>query len=766
MNAALATADRASNVLAFTPAAAQFAALPSAGLTDDGPEHDPLFARASTEAKQKFYVKRAAMEALHRSGNKTGFAKVLAAQLASSGRGFSAKRLLNDYYAWSGAAQDWRMLMDAALAPEFKRLKKSVGACEPMTGDGAALPRETAEWWIQLAEDSQRNSFAAFREAKRLWRESWSDPDVRIPGYGSARDYWSRVNPFLLASETCPPELPRGWGQSTFYAKMPLEWEMAHARVGKAYADSLLPGIPATRKGARYLEWVFFDDKWHDFFVIVDGVLTPCRLLELGALDYATGEYIVWGFRPELPAVDGEGRLRLKERDMKWLVAALLQQEGFPRDYDCHLVCEQGTAVLREGPARALFTLSGGRIKTCYTGIQGGLRLIWEEKGKGNSRGKAPLESLHNYLKNESANLPGQTGVDHERQPATLPAQLRETRDMLTLSTLLSPEDAQRIQYTLLRYDEATARMDAIYRRANERIEHNLEGFARDVIGWRLSPGAAWNWTRELPAGAMGVATLETTTRKPSPVEMKARLKEGVVFLKLPDWAWKDFFEHTQKVARVHDLEFSFKSENREYVFAPTADQFNAAVEIEKKGEKLCGFYNDRSPDRIYLLRADGQFFATWQRKNRLSRDDHEGLKKMRELHAKRAAFVRRGPEYRAGEKQAALLRKTFENQDVLQSAGILPPAVGDTRPGAELSREIAVSTATHAEDRRAVQQQKDLAEAAEAALERCTSATAATKQPAPSAWEDNTEGTIHHDIIPTIAEPQPSSGLYDPFDC
>ena len=248
------------------------------------------------------------MVMLERSGNKVRAAAALESQMSMQmGRGFSAQRLLNDYYAWSGAHKDWRLLVDAALAPAFRQSKKSHGVLSPKLGDGSQVPPETADWWVTKAEEYQRKAAPAWDEVRRLWELSWSDDTVRIPGYGSAREYWSRCKPALLDSPVCPPDLPRGWSRSTFYAKMPSWWGERQRPRRPGVRTRPVARRARDRKGARYLEWVFFDDKWHDIYVVVDGILTPCRLLELGALDYATGEYIVWG---DAAGTSGPPRMR------------------------------------------------------------------------------------------------------------------------------------------------------------------------------------------------------------------------------------------------------------------------------------------------------------------------------------------------------------------------------------------------------------------------------------------------------------------------
>ncbi len=219
------------------------------------PTQDPAYGRLPGKAKDKFAVELGAMVMLDQARNKTAAAEMLATHLqAQVGRGFSQNRLLNDYYAWIGASRDWRLLVDAALAPEFRNPKRTSGLVAPKIGDGCQVPNETAEWWVQKAEEYQRNSAAGWREVKRLWRESWQDRNIRIPGHGNARAFWSRVQPALLSQPTCPPDLPRGWSRTTFYDKMPPEWETAFKRVGSQYAAGMLPGIPGTRKGARYLD--------------------------------------------------------------------------------------------------------------------------------------------------------------------------------------------------------------------------------------------------------------------------------------------------------------------------------------------------------------------------------------------------------------------------------------------------------------------------------------------------------------------------------
>jgi hypothetical protein len=282
----------------------------------------------------------------------------------------------------------------------------------------------------------------------------------------------------------------------------PVKVEMALVTQGTAAALRLLPHVPRTRVGVRFLEYVFFDDVWLDRKCIVPGYREPARILQLGCLDLATGVYLKFGQRPELPNPKDSARLeRLKERDMKWLVAVLLEEYGYPADYDMHLIVERGTATLREPEARALYDLSNGRIKVCRTSMEGKLVLSWEERSTGNPRGKGPLESWHNLLHNESACLPGQMGKDREHAPAELFGREKEAVNLHTASLILTPEQRSRLRLPFPTKDQAHMQTVAIIDRINSRTDHDLDGFDASLL-WRIK-GTQMEWRPETELAAL-----------------------------------------------------------------------------------------------------------------------------------------------------------------------------------------------------------------------------------------------------------------------
>ena len=372
-------------------------------------------------------------------------------------RGISRPNIIKRYRRWKQVG--WRALYDRARVRDE----------EKTTLADEAERKEFIDFVAGFFEANQRKSKPGYRAFVRHWQSSGA-----VPGYGTWREYWAAQGHPNLTD--CPPDLPPGWTYGNLVRLcQPPKAELKLARVGTAAALEELPSVPGTRDGARFLEYVFFDDVQRDQKIIVPGFITPRRLLQLGCLDYASGVYLRYGLRPELPTdADETSCERLKEKDMKLLVATLLVDFGIPRDYDMHLIVERGTATLRPDDAKALHDLTDGRVKVCYTSVNGGLVLAWKERTSGNARGKAALESWHNLLHNECASIRGQMGKDREHCPTGLRAMEREARALYRAAQVLTPEQRARLRLPFPTLAEAFLQTGEIVARINARNRPQL----------------------------------------------------------------------------------------------------------------------------------------------------------------------------------------------------------------------------------------------------------------------------------------------------
>lgn len=542
---------------------------------------------------------------------------------------------------------DWKCLVNKSLAgAEWWQTQSALNI----------FPEDFKVFWLGLRGKNQRGkAHPQYLALIRQWRR-WLRGDLmcRIPGYDTP-------------PADCGQGHPAGWSYRNLMRIKPRKVETLLVTIGTAAALRELPHIPGTRAGARFLEFVTIDDVWQDRKVIVPGYPFPARLLQMGAMDYASAVYLKFGLRPELPRDDGT-RERLKERDAKELIAMLLEQYGYPADYVMHIICERGTATIRPADALSLFQLSGGRIKVCYTGMEGGLVLAHEESRSGNSRGKGYHESWHNLFHNEMASLPGQVGKDNAHQPAALTGMEREARNLTTASHFLAPELRERIRAPFSTLDQAHWETLDVVRRINHRRKHECEGFG-EVSEW-IVPGANMD-----PAPAEALMTLnpamrelvEWRGRKETPMERMERLAQGVKFIRLPGWIMPRFYEDVHAYKKIERDRFTFEKRGVTYTFKPPTPEHELREDV-----KYLGYCAPVDPDVIHLTDEDGAFVATWLRERRIQRGDQkavaEAIRDKQHLLNNAVSNVRRQQaDFIAAEEQ-----RIRQNVEVLAEAGLI----------------------------------------------------------------------------------------------
>ncbi len=458
------------------------------------------------------------------------------------------------YLKWRNTG-NWRVLFNNAKAgSKFWNAEnsKTLQQNEPFV-----------EWFCGFASRNQKRWRPQIDAFYRRWR-SWLNGDATkaFPGF-----------------DVCPPDCgkghPEGMSPRNLYRLLKLrpKAEIAMTRIGTAAAMEFLPPVPFSRNGVRPLEYIFFDDVWLDRKVVVPGYGAR-RLLQLGCLDLCSGVYLKFGQRPELPRDDGT-RERLQYRDMKWLVAMMLEQYGYPLDYKMHLIVERATATLYHADAQSLYDLSDGQICVCYTGMEGQLVLAWREASSGKPTGKAHLESWHNLFHNECGALPGQMGKDRDHSPAALPAMEREVAALQTSEHFLTEGQRARLVYPFSDWRAAYFETADIVDRLNRRLNHDLTDFEKVAL-WRVNaPGlVAQQWSQsqtELEKLAPALHEfVEWNNRFETPMERLLRLSRNVRFAKIPNHILPRFYDDCHKLERVQpNGGFVFKHDDKTYKFFP-----------------------------------------------------------------------------------------------------------------------------------------------------------------------------------------------------
>jgi len=547
-------------------------------------------------------------------------------------------------------------------------------------GEDVTLPREFLEWAGGQMLGNQRKSKPAYRRIIERWRE-WKqtgNPRIAIPGYATPPPTGSRNH-------------PDGWSYTNLMKQaQPPKAEQVLARVGSAAAAAHLPFLPGTREGVRWLEYVFFDDVWHDRKCKVQGYLDPVRILQLGCLDYASGLYLKFGLRPDLPRDDGT-RARLQRRDMLLLVASLLMQHGYPLDYPMHLVLERGTATLSAAEAQMLYDLSGGQIRVGFTSMEGRFVLAWMEGSSGNPRGKGPLESWHNLFHNEQGSLPGQVGKDRDHSPAALYGSDREAVAIAKASLLLPRELRDELDGPYPSLDEALIQTHEVVDKINRRRDHQMEGF-RQINLWRIrGTQADFQHPRDLVHLDKALEPhIEWLPVMESPWERGQRLSALTRVAFIPPGALIRFYE---------DSHFSLKVERRQAKVEITENKRKKTwyfgtdnpEEMLPEGTKITLHFDPQHPEYALVIGPDGLFAGLWTRQI-ARRDDPEavarGIRRNQAYLNHTVASVRgKRAEYLAEQE-----RRTSKNVDVLARADLIPESAFDDNASGRTIRNTPVA--------------------------------------------------------------------------
>lgn len=369
--------------------------------------------------------------------------------------GFGFATIRGKYYAWK--ARGWRGLVNASKCPEFGT-RADAGAVDP----------ETYQHFHDLCLLNGRKNAPAWRQLKRKFLAG--DPIPGVP-HGVSR-----------------VRLPVGWTKSNFYKHAPTDFELKAARIGSKAAADFRPLVFTTRQGLYVMQYVQFDDLWHDFEVAVLGRRGQrARLMQLHAHDLFSACQFTRGIKPRIRREDDGTSMGLTENEMLFLAAHVLGTYGFHPN-GTTFMCEAGTAAL-EKFAELIHKLSGGKV-TIHTGEVRGERAFLGQylgRGKGNFRVRASMESLGNLIHNETADLlafPGQTGFNARlNAPEELHGRQKLEDKLLQAIVALPPQIVAKLKHSYLECNQAiwavNSLMDLINRRGSLPWwrDHEIEGF-------------------------------------------------------------------------------------------------------------------------------------------------------------------------------------------------------------------------------------------------------------------------------------------------
>jgi hypothetical protein len=514
----------------------------------------------------------------------------------SAYRGFSFDRLRSLYYAYLRTG-DWRVLKNNSKAKAQTKVDKT------------NLPPEFLDFWRGRCGYNQKASLPAYRQLKRDWRSG-----VSIPGYGTWQEYFQQNNPYMPLPLTCPPDLPEGWSESNLYRMLPTDAELALSRRGIAIARQHLPDILRTRVGLRPLELVAFDDVRTDFRIIVAGCPMPVELHLLVAIDVASGKILRYGLRPAIWR-DDKTREGLKLRDMKRLVAGLLSQYGYPKNWIMHFVIENATATLRDAASMALAELCNQQVLVHKTMMIDG-QAVWGgfcDGAKGNPQAKGWVEVTFRLMHSELGMIPGQMGRRYDEGPADLAGRTAEAKSLLTTRGL-SPQQRAALRLPFASCDEARVAITDAFNRMDRREDHALEGF-EFVAEWR--GGELEPWRPEalfLDLTEAEKARMQWRKRLEQPMERWQRLIMANggpgVFQRIHPSVLPAFYDNDQKEVTVYDGEIVIRRGKNE-AFHYRLARIRDAVRAPKEGDKMLAYYDPESMDIVHLTDGKGAYIGS-----------------------------------------------------------------------------------------------------------------------------------------------------------
>jgi hypothetical protein len=532
-----------------------------------------------------------------------GMIKPIAAYFEALARytGSTAGTAKRHYYACQ-AAGSWH-----PLVPKNKLPRPAL--------DCRTNNREFRAHLIKIVEEQQRNNRTAFRKLRAQWRNREIIPGYTdLPGYPSQPVGWSDRN------------LDKIVGEETNKARL------NSIRLGvSSKTNDLLPQVFTTRVGLYPGAVYQIDDMWHDNFVTVGKSRTPARVIELGALDLFSACRFKWGAKPRLRNEETGSFNNLNEADTRFFIAGLFADTGYsPRG--TMLMLEHGTAALREDVERILYDASGGLIRCDRQPIEGkqqALTQYWGGTEGGNFRAKASLESIHNRIHNDLANLSLQTGKDAGSRPVTTDRQLQYITGILKSIAKVAPERLDLLKLPALDFHTQFIPLlqDYYTHGLNNRTDHALQGWAELghlVTEYTTLPGSEQFLSAAqflaLPDDSQAIISgaaksdPQTWTRKRnlSPAEVwKPALGS---MLKLPDYILGDIL--SQDLAREEKVKgsfFKFRDQGTtdiEHIYEARIYTPEGAVRELPHGEKFQVFANPFSPRWLQVHNARGQYLG------------------------------------------------------------------------------------------------------------------------------------------------------------
>ena len=582
------------------------------------PDGDPKFTKLGDDMRNLVIARLDAMREIADAPKPLPAISAIARRRAGQ-RGWGRGTLINKWYSFLREGT-WEVLLDKTQAGAVYWSNAGADRRE------AFIEYLGSQWsmrqrgkfrgaWIDL-----KARWEAWRAGVRTWQLGDHEEPIEIPGY----DKCPEPRP-----DTC---LPEGWTYENLH-RLAKQGTSRYARkliqIGpKAAHNEFTYKVPTTRAGIEVGQIFLFDDSWNDFRVLYRG--RGSRILSLHALDLASACACVTGHKPTVEDERGVEE-RLREREMVFMVAALLSVIGYRAD-GTTFICEKGTATIRKTEEIMLDRLTSGKISV-QTGPAGGgpgIAGLFADRSGGNPRWKAPIESFFNLLRNRTGHMlefPGQLGSNSRLNLPEGTARMELADEaMARAAQLLTPERQQQIRFNLLQYENARPILDSRIEFCNTRRDHALEGWRASgyfVPAFRLGPTlpflpftlidqlrpeAAEQLRVMLAADPQLAGEIQMSPREVfnAGKDKLKRLAPPQIALLLAETAGEE-----RDVKRgILEFECPDVDPCRPLAFGPTINDCNGGEGIMQCDDKFLVRVNPFDPSRAFLYNAKGGFIG------------------------------------------------------------------------------------------------------------------------------------------------------------
>jgi hypothetical protein len=401
--------------------------------------------------------------------------KKIAASLKQHQRGCSWSRIRKLYYTYTSGtdkypAGDWRLLVNWAKVGTERR----------------ELPALFIEKvWRKLCEDNQRVTSEAWRELCQIWRTRFDTHGVEwreLPGYAA----WPEADP-----ET---GLPKGWTLQNLSRYTPDKYELAAARIGIQAASNMGLKLRTSRVGLKLGEHVGFDDHEFDVKVNFPGQLQSWRPRCFGGVEDLSDAMPLLVIKPTFWDADEEKKKALNETDAMWFMVTFLTTRGYRLDTGSTFYVEHGTMAVRDWFEANITAVTNGKVKIARGGkfnktAHGGQ---FAAPGGGNYRFKRLVEQYWRMINDRLASLPGQTGLNRDRNPEEMQRTDTYNAKLLKAARTMDVDRAAQLIFPRLAWNEFVSIAHEKIAAINNERDHKCQGWEKCgflLKEWRASIG-------------------------------------------------------------------------------------------------------------------------------------------------------------------------------------------------------------------------------------------------------------------------------------